>query len=148
MIPKNFKRKRPQTPARMTGPPKDGLWDKFVPLIINKTFPNHVHPPGSKLEWVSKDGRRTKISDMATKHIINTIRLIDRGAHPKWIKKSKFHTALNEELSWRKQMGKHNITSQSDSPKAAIPNIFDEAPPELSEGGIFFKYVDNERDHE
>ncbi len=137
MIPKNYKRQSGQ---------KDNLWDKFVPLIIKKTFPNHVHSPGSKLEWVSKDGRRTKISDMATKHIINTIRLIDRGAHPKWIKKSKFHTALNEELNWRKQMGKHNITSQPDSPKADIPNILDDEndaeinESELSEGGIFFEH--------
>ncbi len=127
-------------PARIIGPPKDGLWDKFVPKILNKIFPNNVHPPGSKLEWKSSDGRKTKICNMATRHIINTIRLINRGDHKAHTDKGKFYDALMAELGWRKQMGQLN------SPQADIPNILDDEndaeinESELSEGGIFFEH--------
>lgn len=60
-----------------------------------------MRPETSDLVWKSKNGRSTKIKDMDTRHLVNTIKLIERGDHGTVKEGHKLHHALKDELAFR-----------------------------------------------
>ncbi len=121
-------------------------------MVLNNKFPNEKHPVESNFEWKSKDGRKTKIRDMDTRHIVNTIKIIERGAHATRRKGGNAYKAMIAELKWRQQMaaGKNAVIGGGHGVMPKLASDVDQSPAELSAGGIFFEYKhkDNERDHE
>lgn len=119
---KMFKKRKPI--LRLSDRPFDDITQK----MLNETFPLDKHPEASEYIWKSNDGRETKLRDMATRHIVHTIKLIERGDHGRVKSGHVVHKALHTELAWRKAIHK----------KQQIKKDRD-----LSEGGIFFKKSEN-----
>lgn len=64
--------------------------------------------PTSELIWVSKNGKRRKIKDMETKHLVNTIKLVERGDHGTVNTEHEKYHALKAELAFRSKKRKQD----------------------------------------
>ena len=103
----------------------DGTFDRDLFDALKEKYLPAPRPDTSDLTWQSKDRRETPIKEMDTKHLVNTIRMIEDGRHGSIKEGHKMHTALRDDLNWRKQLV--SKLKKKNKTKKRAP------------GGVFFK---------
>jgi hypothetical protein len=86
----------------------DGSFEKNMLKALEEKYLPAPRPNTSEKLWISKDGRETPISEMATRHLINTIRMIEDGRHgrikPDTVDSKNWLQTLRADLDWRKNL--------------------------------------------
>ena len=102
-----------------------GEFDKDLFTALKEKYLPKPRPESSELVWTCKDKRKIPICEMDTKHVVNTIRMIEDGRHSGIKEGDPLHQALRKDLAWRRKIVT-KFSKKKDQKKR-------------SPGGIFFK---------